>query len=158
MSSLCICFLVLCLLKIAAAQPLTDLIEVDALNKIIDHWNLRSKLNLTMDPCTQNAPWAPEQANPRIACVCSTTCVYMFRKIYALDISGELPKELFLLKELMDLNLGQNVVNGTIPAEIRQLTKMQYLLVALKASNNFRIVVIVDSCTILPLEIDQLPL
>ncbi|XP_060208898.1 probable LRR receptor-like serine/threonine-protein kinase At1g56140 isoform X2 [Lycium barbarum] len=128
MGLLGICFLVLWLLKIAAAQPLTDPIEVDALNKIIDHWNLRSKLNLTGDPCAQNAPWAPDQANPRVICVCSATiCHITHLKIYALDISGELPKELFLLKELMDLNLAQNVINGTIPAEIRQLTKMQYL-------------------------------
>uniref|UniRef100_A0A6N2L049 Leucine-rich repeat-containing N-terminal plant-type domain-containing protein n=1 Tax=Salix viminalis TaxID=40686 RepID=A0A6N2L049_SALVM len=53
----------------------------------------------------------------------SFTC----QKIYALDISGEIPSELFVLKELMDLNLGQNVLNGSIPAEIEQLSNMQYL-------------------------------
>ncbi|XP_009759487.1 uncharacterized protein LOC107819348 isoform X1 [Nicotiana tabacum] len=128
MGFLGICFLVLLMLKIAAAQPFTDPIEVDALNKIIDHWNLRSKLNLTTDPCNRNAPWAPEQANPRVACDCSATiCHITHLKIYALDVSGEIPKELFVLRELMDLNLGQNVINGTIPAEIRQLPKMQYL-------------------------------
>ncbi|KAK6140695.1 hypothetical protein DH2020_025566 [Rehmannia glutinosa] len=95
---------------------------MDAINKIIDHWNLRSKLNLTVDPCIQNATWAPETANPRIACDCSDTV-----KIYALDISGEIPQGLFLLTELMDLNLNQNVLNGSIPPAIGQLSKMEYL-------------------------------
>ncbi|XVF48356.1 hypothetical protein PTKIN_Ptkin03bG0183700 [Pterospermum kingtungense] len=53
--------------------------------------------------------------------------LYFNWKIYALDIKGEIPRELFELKELMDLNLGQNVLNGSIPAEIGQLFKMQYL-------------------------------
>ncbi|KAJ8534971.1 hypothetical protein K7X08_016699 [Anisodus acutangulus] len=64
-----------------------------------------------MDPCIQNAPWAQDQANPKVACVCSTTVCH-----------------------IAHLNLGQNVINGTIPAEIRQLTKMQYLSLGI---NNF---------------------
>ncbi|EXB40149.1 putative LRR receptor-like serine/threonine-protein kinase [Morus notabilis] len=51
----------------------------------------------------------------------------MYRKIYALDISGEIPKELFELKKLMDLNLAQNVLSGSVPPEIGQLSDMQYL-------------------------------
>lgn len=50
---------------------------MDAINKIIDHWNLRSKLNLSVDPCIQNATWAPETANPRIACDCSDTVCHI---------------------------------------------------------------------------------
>lgn len=45
--------------------------SVAALNKIIDFWNLRSKLNPTIDPCAQNASWTSENANPRVACDCS---------------------------------------------------------------------------------------
>ncbi|KAI3468017.1 hypothetical protein Pfo_024680 [Paulownia fortunei] len=120
--------LALWMLEIVAAQPKTETLEVDAINKIIDHWNLRSRLNLTVDPCIQNATWAPETANPRIACDCSdTVCHITHLKIYALDISGEIPQELFLLKELMDLNLNQNVLNGSIPPAIGQLSKMEYM-------------------------------
>ncbi|KAL0330547.1 UNVERIFIED_CONTAM: putative LRR receptor-like serine/threonine-protein kinase [Sesamum radiatum] len=109
--------------------------SVDAINKIIDHWNLRSKLNLSVDPCTPNATWAPETANPRIACDCSdTVCHITNLKIYALDISGEIPQELFLLTELSDLNLNQNVLNGSIPPAIGQLLKMEYLAFG---TNNF---------------------
>ncbi|CDP13526.1 unnamed protein product [Coffea canephora] len=88
-----------------------------------------------IDPCTKNATWAPDAANPRIACECSATVCHITQlKIYALDISGELPQQLFQLKELMDLNLGLNVLSGSMPAEIGQLSKMQCLSFS---SNNF---------------------
>ncbi|KAJ4707879.1 Leucine-rich repeat receptor-like protein kinase [Melia azedarach] len=120
--------LVAWLLQLVSAQTITDPAEVDALNKMIDYWNLRSKLNLTTDPCAQNAPWASENANPRVTCDCtSNPCHITHLKIYALDILGEIPTELFMLRKLMDLNLGQNVLNGSIPAEIGQLSNMQYL-------------------------------
>ena len=94
---------------------------MSAFNKIADHWNLRMCLNLSTDPCNKNAKWAPKSAIPRIACVTlfatsleTVICVvdngFQFvsllgvdRKIYALDISGDIPKELFELKKLMDL-------------------------------------------------------
>ncbi|KAL2471903.1 putative LRR receptor-like serine/threonine-protein kinase [Abeliophyllum distichum] len=121
-------FFVLWVLEIVAAQPKTEPREVDAINKIIDHWKLRSKLNLSVDPCIQNATWAPDTANPRIACDCSdTVCHITHLKIYALDVSGEIPQQLFVLTELVDLNLGQNVINDSIPPEIGQLSKMEYL-------------------------------
>ncbi|WRX31557.1 Leucine-rich repeat - like 10 [Theobroma cacao] len=129
--------LVLGLLQLVSAQQNTDPNEVAALRKIIDYWNLGSKLNLTVDPCSQNAKWTSEDSNPRVACDCSSnpchiTLLSAYKHhhdhyIYALDIKGEIPRELFELKELMDLNLGQNVLNGSIPAEIGQLSKMQYL-------------------------------
>ncbi|KAL7159058.1 hypothetical protein ABFS83_01G003700 [Erythranthe nasuta] len=126
--SLFMLLLLLCVLEFVSAQPKTEPLEVDAMNKIIDHWNLRRKVNLNIDPCIQNASWAPETANPRIACDCSATvCHITHLKIYALDISGEIPQQLFLLTELMDLNLDQNVLNGSIPPAIGQLSKMQYL-------------------------------
>ncbi|KAL3838586.1 hypothetical protein ACJIZ3_023177 [Penstemon smallii] len=136
MGLLSLSFFVLWMLEIVSAQPTTSPLEVDAINKIIDHWSLRSKLNVTVDPCIENATWAPESANPRIACDCSETeCHITHLKIYALDISGELPRELFLLTELMDLNLGQNMLNGSIPPAIGQLSKMEYLSIS---SNNFQ--------------------
>nr|POF05791.1 putative lrr receptor-like serine/threonine-protein kinase [Quercus suber] len=123
-----ISFLLFWAFQLVHAQQTTDPNEVDALKKIIIHWNLSGKLNLTTDPCSQNAPWAPDNANPRMACDCTgSTCHITQLKIYALDIFGEIPQELFLLKELMDLNLGQNVLSGPLPAEIGQLSKIQYL-------------------------------
>ncbi|PSS11166.1 LRR receptor-like serine/threonine-protein kinase precursor [Actinidia chinensis var. chinensis] len=127
--------ILLCMVEIGASQPATEPNEVEALNKMIDYWNLGTKLNFRIDPCTQNATWAADKANPRIACECnSNACHITHLKIYALDISGEIPSELFALKELKDLNLGQNILNGIIPPEIGQLTKMEYLSVGI---NNF---------------------
>ncbi|XP_047977509.1 probable LRR receptor-like serine/threonine-protein kinase At1g56130 [Salvia hispanica] len=128
MAFLSFSFTVFCVLQIVSAQRKTVPTEVDAVNKIIDHWNLRSKLNLSDDPCIENAIWAPDSANPRIDCDCvGTVCHITHLKIYALDISGQIPPELFLLTELMDLNLNQNMLNGSIPPEIGLLSKMEYL-------------------------------
>ncbi|XP_028073805.1 uncharacterized protein LOC114276223 [Camellia sinensis] len=68
--------MLLSMLQIVASQQVTDPNEVEALNKIISHWNLGTKLNISgVDPCTQNATWAPDSANPQIACHCAgTTC------------------------------------------------------------------------------------
>ncbi|CAN0838167.1 Probable LRR receptor-like serine/threonine-protein kinase At1g56140 [Linum grandiflorum] len=128
MAFLRFCLLVFYIFKSVSAQPITDPKEATALSKIIEFWNLRSKLNISGDPCGQNASWAEENANPRVACDCTATnCHIKHLKVYALDVSGEIPIELFDLKELMDLNLGQNVLGGPIPPEIGQLTNMQYL-------------------------------
>ncbi|KAL0311768.1 UNVERIFIED_CONTAM: putative LRR receptor-like serine/threonine-protein kinase [Sesamum radiatum] len=128
--------LVIWMLETVAAQPKTEPREVDAINKIIDHWNLRSKLNLSVDPCTPNATWAPDTANPRIACDCSdTVCHITHLKLYALDISGEIPQELFLLTELSDLAFGLNNFTGLVPAELGNLTKLLSLSVG---SNNLQ--------------------
>lgn len=119
---------VLCVIQVASAQKSTDANEVAALKKIIENWKLGRSLNLTVDPCAQNASWASDAANPRIACDCSSdVCHIAHLKIYALDISGQIPRELFELKELVDLNLAQNVLTGPIPAQFEQLSKMQYL-------------------------------
>lgn len=135
MAFLSFSFIVFWVLEIIAVQSETDPREVDAINKIVDHWDLRSKLNLSVDPCIDNAIWAPDSANPRIACDCfGSVCHITHLKIYALDISGEIPQELFLLTELMDLNLNQNVLNGSIPPGIGQLSKMEYLALGI---NNF---------------------
>ncbi|CAI9289361.1 unnamed protein product [Lactuca saligna] len=132
--SLC-CFLVFSIHKLVDAQITTESNEVIAIKKVIDYWGLSSRVNLSIDPCTRDASWATENANPRIVCDCSNNiCHITHLKLYALDISGELPLELFQLTELMDLNLGQNVLSGSIPKEIGILFKMQYLSLGI---NNF---------------------
>ncbi|CAN1812691.1 Probable LRR receptor-like serine/threonine-protein kinase At1g56140 [Linum perenne] len=135
MGFLRICFLLFWYFNYVSAQPITDPKEAAALSKIIELWNLRNKLNISGDPCRQNASWAEENANPRVSCDCTpTTCHIKHLKVYALDVSGEIPVELFDLKELMDLNLGQNVLGGPIPVQIGLLSNMQYLSLS---SNNF---------------------
>jgi serine/threonine protein kinase/Leucine-rich repeat (LRR) protein len=48
-------------------------------------------------------------------------------KVYAQDISGEIPEELANLTYLWDLNLAHNYLTGPIPAFLGNLTMMQYL-------------------------------
>ncbi|XP_058112420.1 probable LRR receptor-like serine/threonine-protein kinase At1g56130 isoform X1 [Magnolia sinica] len=131
MGFLIFCSLYLYLIQLAAGQQTTDPAEVMALKAMAEYWNLKSWNFTTMDPCAENAPWSAEAANPRLACDCSSfpnnTCHVTHLKIYARDISGELPKYLFQLTELVDLNLGQNVLSGPIPGEISRFSKMQYL-------------------------------
>ncbi|KAG6405747.1 hypothetical protein SASPL_133341 [Salvia splendens] len=128
MAFLSFSFTVFCVLQIVSAQRKTVPTEVDAVNKIINHWNLRNKLNLSDDPCIENAIWAPDSANPIIACDCvGTVCHITHLKIYALDISGEIPQELFLLTELMDLALGINNFTGSVPAALGNLTRLRSL-------------------------------
>ncbi|BBG95521.1 Leucine-rich repeat transmembrane protein kinase [Prunus dulcis] len=98
---------------------------VSALNKIIDHWDLGNQLSLTIDPCMPNATWASNTANPRVLCDCAgSTCHITHLKIYALDILGEIPRELFELKELIDFSLGINNLTGPVPPEIGNLSKL----------------------------------
>lgn len=80
----------------------------------------------------KNAPWTADDANPQVKCGCSGSgaagsCHVTHLKIYALDVFGEIPMELFQFTELMDLNLAQNVLSGRVPMEIGNLSKMQYL-------------------------------
>ncbi|CAM8886281.1 unnamed protein product [Rhodiola kirilowii] len=135
MRMLALCLLVSGLVQFAYGQSTTDPAEVAALSKLVEYWNLGKYLNITTDPCAQGATWAAEDANPKIACSCSgSTCRITHLKIYALDVIGQLPDELFILTNLMDLNLGQNVLSGPIPPAIGQLSDMQYLSLGI---NNF---------------------
>ncbi|KAJ6697831.1 PROMASTIGOTE SURFACE ANTIGEN PROTEIN PSA [Salix purpurea] len=75
MGVLSFCFLVFCVSQVVSGQQTTGPNEVDALNKLIDYWNLRDRLNITDDPYIQNATWATEKSNPRVACDCGgDTC------------------------------------------------------------------------------------
>lgn len=58
--------------------------SVAALNKLIEYWNLGRKLNISIDPCTPNAPWSPESANPRVSCDCNgNTCHITHLLVYS---------------------------------------------------------------------------
>ncbi|XVF19055.1 hypothetical protein REPUB_Repub11eG0077400 [Reevesia pubescens] len=49
------------------------------------------------------------------------------RKVYAMNVVGNLPEELWSLTFLSSLNLGLNHLTGSLPAKISNLTSMQYL-------------------------------
>ncbi|KAL0407103.1 UNVERIFIED_CONTAM: putative LRR receptor-like serine/threonine-protein kinase [Sesamum latifolium] len=75
--------------------------------------------------------------NPGIKCDCSynngSTCHITALRVYALDVAGPIPDELWNLTYLTDLNLAQNYLTGPIPASIGNLNRMQYLSFGINA-------------------------
>ncbi|KAF3630740.1 hypothetical protein FXO38_26991 [Capsicum annuum] len=49
---------------------------------------------------------------------------FFARRVYALDVRGEIPKELGLLTELQSLSFGTNNFSGPLPSELEDLTKL----------------------------------
>ncbi|KAK2991902.1 hypothetical protein RJ640_014098 [Escallonia rubra] len=121
-------FFFLSMLEVIAGQAATDPNEVAALNKMVDYWNLRTKLNFTVDPCTQNATWAQENANPRIACDCSASvCHVTHLYIDSSGVSGPIPQELSNLKALQILWASDNLFTGKLPEFFGTLTDLKDL-------------------------------
>ncbi|KAL3820918.1 hypothetical protein ACJIZ3_006823 [Penstemon smallii] len=74
--------------------------------------------------------------NPGIKCDCSqnSTCHITALRVYALDVAGSLPDELWNLTYLTNLDLRQNYLTGPLPASIGNLNRLQYLSFG---TNNF---------------------
>ncbi|KAI8013555.1 putative LRR receptor-like serine/threonine-protein kinase [Camellia lanceoleosa] len=56
-----------------------------------------------------------------------------YRKVYALDVVGVIPEELWTLTFLINLDLRQNYLTGSLFASIGNLSRMQYLTVGINA-------------------------
>ncbi|GFP92738.1 probable LRR receptor-like serine/threonine-protein kinase at1g56140 [Phtheirospermum japonicum] len=96
-------------------------------------WNISGEL--CSGVATDTTPIA--DINPGIKCDCTannrSTCHITALRVYALDVGGPLPNELWNLTFLTDLNLGQNYLTGPIPATIGNLVRMQYLSLGINA-------------------------
>ncbi|KAK1589197.1 hypothetical protein Q3G72_031415 [Acer saccharum] len=100
-----------------------------------DQWNISG------EPCSgaaiDSTSFDNNVYNPFIKCVCSynnnTLCHITQLKVYALDVVGMIPDELWTLTFLFDLNLGQNYLTGPLSASIRNLTAMQFLSFGINA-------------------------
>ncbi|KAA8523441.1 hypothetical protein F0562_009864 [Nyssa sinensis] len=134
-----------CLVDIAQAQNqtnTTDPAEVRALNSIFQQWGIQAswlRWNISGELCTGAA--TDDSAidisilNPGIKCDCSigSTCHITALKVYALDVIGVIPDELWTLTFLTNLNLGQNYLTGRLSASIGNLTRLQYLNLGINA-------------------------
>ncbi|XP_027126971.2 probable LRR receptor-like serine/threonine-protein kinase At1g56140 isoform X3 [Coffea arabica] len=125
-----------------ATRPTADPFEAMAVNSIFQKLGARATpdWNISGELCSGVAIGNTDiqTFNPGIKCDCSynkgTLChITRFRRIYALDVVGDLPDELWNLTFLMDLNLGQNYLTGPLPPSIGRLTRMQYLSVGINA-------------------------
>ncbi|XP_010480178.1 PREDICTED: probable LRR receptor-like serine/threonine-protein kinase At1g56130 isoform X2 [Camelina sativa] len=118
--------------------------EARALNSIFAAWKIqeRSKWNISGELCTGAAIDASvldtnTAFNPLIKCDCSfensTICRINNIKVYALDVKGPIPQELWTLTFLTNLNLGQNFLTGSLPPAIGNLTRMQWMTFGINA-------------------------
>ncbi|KAL3583930.1 hypothetical protein D5086_014991 [Populus alba] len=125
-------------------QPTTDPDEARALNSIFQQWRISAtnQWNTSGDVCSGAATGASPTIddkgfNPFIKCDCNflngTTCRITALKVYAMDVIGLIPDELWSLVYLTNLNLGQNYLTGNLSSSISNLTRMQYLTFGINA-------------------------
>ncbi|KAG8653160.1 hypothetical protein MANES_06G174700v8 [Manihot esculenta] len=126
-------------------QPTTDPNEARALNSIFQQWQISAnpaQWNTSGELCSGAAlgpsPTIDDQTyNPFIKCDCSdnngTTCHIIALKVYATDVVGVIPDELWTLTSLTNLNLGQNFLTGNLSPSIGNLTRMQYLTIGINS-------------------------
>ncbi|XP_057453357.1 probable LRR receptor-like serine/threonine-protein kinase At1g56140 [Lotus japonicus] len=123
----------------------TDPSEARVLNSIFSKWSIsanQDQWNISGELCSGNAIDSSTKIddtayNPFIKCDCSydnkTTCHITALKVYAVDVVGEIPEELWTLTYLTNLNLGQNYLTGSLPPAIGNLTRMQYMTFGINA-------------------------
>ncbi|KAK9005270.1 hypothetical protein V6N11_042713 [Hibiscus sabdariffa] len=117
-----------------------------ALNSIFQQWGIsarRDQWNTTGDPCSGAALDSDStdidnsDYNPFIKCDCSfdnrSTCHITRLKVYALNVVGVIPDELWTLTFLTNLRLDQNYLTGPLSASIGNLTRMQWLSLGINA-------------------------
>ncbi|KAF7848454.1 hypothetical protein BT93_L1936 [Corymbia citriodora subsp. variegata] len=95
----------------AMAQATTDPLEVKALNRVFQQWNLAAppnEWNISGEPCSgvalSTASIDEAGYKPYIRCVCfydnGSTCHITQLRIYSLNVVGSIPKELWSLSYL----------------------------------------------------------
>ncbi|EFH70822.1 predicted protein [Arabidopsis lyrata subsp. lyrata] len=118
--------------------------EARALNSIFAAWRIRAprEWNISGELCSGAAIDASVQDsnpayNPLIKCDCSfensTICRITNIKVYAMEVVGPIPQQLWTLEYLTNLNLGQNVLTGSLPPAIGNLTRMQWMTFGINA-------------------------
>lgn len=138
----------ICLHKFAQAQTAnatTDPSEARALNSIFSKWSIsanQNQWNISGELCSGNAidsstTIEDNAFNPFIKCDCSynnqTTCHITALKVYAVDVIGEIPAELWTLSYLTNLKISQNYLTGSLPPAVGNLTRMQYMSIGINA-------------------------
>ncbi|XP_027353841.1 probable LRR receptor-like serine/threonine-protein kinase At1g56140 isoform X2 [Abrus precatorius] len=138
-SALCVFSCFVDVAEAQAANATTDPNEARALNSIFSTWDIEAdttQWNVSGDVCSGRAVDLTTTIddgtyNPFIKCDCSydnrTTCHITALKVYALDVVGEIPEELWTLTYLTNLKLDQNYLTGSLSPAIGNLTRMQYM-------------------------------
>ncbi|KAK4253497.1 hypothetical protein QN277_010161 [Acacia crassicarpa] len=136
-----VCVFFSCLVSVSQAQnATTNPSEARVLNSIFNKWGISALANIwniSGEPCSGRAIDSTtkiEDFNPFIKCECSNgTCHVTELRVYALDVVGEIPEELWTLTRLTNLKLDQNYLTGSLPPAIGNLTRMQYMALAINS-------------------------
>ncbi|CAG7904262.1 unnamed protein product [Brassica rapa] len=118
--------------------------EARALNSIFAKWKIHAprEWNISGELCSGAAiddgvTIDSRAYNPLIKCDCnfvnSTICRITALKVYAIDVVGTIPEELWTLEYLTNLNLGQNYLTGPLSRAIGNLTRMEWLTFGINA-------------------------
>nr|XP_015639080.2 probable LRR receptor-like serine/threonine-protein kinase At1g56130 [Oryza sativa Japonica Group] len=131
--------------RVAAAQaqqaPKTDPVEAAALNTILGRWGKKAswEWNISGELCSGFASTEIDwdyypTINPFIKCDCSfsnnTLCHITKLRVYKLGVVGQIPAELQNLTHLEYLNFNYNYLTGAIPSFIGKFSSMKYLALA----------------------------
>ncbi|XP_041990084.1 probable LRR receptor-like serine/threonine-protein kinase At1g56140 [Salvia splendens] len=121
----------------------TDPSEARALNRMFERWGISAtdSWNISGEVCsgvaTNGTNVESNNINPSIECDCSydnnSTCHIILLRVYALNVVGPLPDELWNLTYLSNIKLDQNYLTGPIPAAVGNLSRMQYLSLGINA-------------------------
>ncbi|XP_024008133.1 probable LRR receptor-like serine/threonine-protein kinase At1g56130 isoform X2 [Eutrema salsugineum] len=118
--------------------------DARALNTIFATWKIRApkEWNISGELCSGAAIDDSISVNngaynPLIKCGCnfvnSTICRITALKVYAIDVVGTIPDELWTLEYLTNLDLGQNVLSGSLSPAIGNLTRMEWMTFGINA-------------------------
>ncbi|KAG2321572.1 hypothetical protein Bca52824_014785 [Brassica carinata] len=118
--------------------------EARALNSIFATWKIRAprEWNISGELCSGAAiddgvTIDSRAYNPLIKCNCnfvnSTICRITALKVYAIDVVGTIPEELWTLEYLTNLNLAQNFLTGSLSPAIGNLTRMEWMTFGINA-------------------------
>ncbi|XP_031119317.1 probable LRR receptor-like serine/threonine-protein kinase At1g56140 isoform X2 [Ipomoea triloba] len=114
--------------------------EARILNSIFQQWGIRANnlWNLSGELCSgaavDSTVMQDTAFNPAVKCDCSSTpCHITALKVYALDVIGVIPDELWKLNFINDLDLGQNYLTDILSPAIANMSGMQYLSLGINA-------------------------
>ncbi|EFH70820.1 leucine-rich repeat family protein [Arabidopsis lyrata subsp. lyrata] len=129
----------------ATTHPDEVIVETTAraLNSIFATWKIQApkEWNISGELCSgaaiNDVTIDDKDHNPLIKCGCtfvnSTICRITALKVYARDVVGPIPQELWTLIFLTNLNLAQNFLTGSLSPAIGNLTLMQWMTFGINA-------------------------
>ncbi|KAJ0508718.1 putative protein kinase RLK-Pelle-DLSV family [Helianthus annuus] len=132
--------LLMMMTTVAHAQGTTDPAEARVINEMFSQWGIpetsgtQMGWNLSGEPCSGTAveqvDFESPSFNPALKCDCNfpnSTCHITQIKVIGMNAAGPIPEGLWTLTYLINLNLNQNYLTGSLSPSIGNLTRMQWM-------------------------------